>query len=387
MQLFSPIRKNNQNGTYERLLSFTLSVELTPGPVNSPVKSKNSYAENSVLSEGNWIKMSLVSTGIYRVQASELKKLDPGFSTADPHTIRVFGNGGGMIPEANATPRIDDLREISIQVVGEDDGVFDDNDYILFYGEGPDKWFFNRTDQLFHHQKNIYSDFSYYFVTYGNGMGKRVGVEHSVTQPATDFITTFNDFAFYEKDGINLIKSGRQWFDPEIFEMTTSRNYSFTFPDIDEATPVNILVSVAARSTSVPTSFSVYANGQADKLMSIGVSATTSYYLDPFAKRNSGNGSFLTSSPVVALNLIYNKVPDAIGYLDFIEINAKRHLNFSGNYLGFRSVSGAGHGKISEFSLYSPGKNPSVWCVTDPGNINQVETSVSGQQHCLPIAD
>ncbi len=380
-----PIRKNLQTGSFEKLVSFTLTMEFSPSSLSHDSKSKSIYAANSVLSGGNWIKMSLVSTGVYKILAADLKKLDPVFSTIDPHNIRIFGNGGGMLPESNAAPRVDDLQEISIQVVGEEDGVFNDGDYILFYGEGPDKWFYSSTDLVFHHQKNIYSDFSFYFLTYNNGPGKRIGAESSTSQAATNFITTFNDYAFYEKDGKNLIESGREWFDPEIFELTTSRVYSFTFPDIDAATPVQILANVAARSTTYNTSFSVFLNGQTEKLINIGIPATTSNYLEVFAKSNSGTGSFTPSSPVIDLNLVYNKIPDAIGYLDYLELNVKRHLKISSNQLGFRSISGAGNGKISEFTLNSPARSSTIWDVTHAGNINRIETSLNGDNFVFRV--
>ena len=380
-----PIRKNNQTGLYEKLVSFTLTIELAPSVVKHSPKAKSSYADNSVLAQGHWIKMSLVSTGVYKIQASDLRQMDPSIASIDPRNIRIFGNGGGMLPEANSADRIDDLREIAIQVVGEEDGVLNDGDYILFYGEAPDKWFFNTTDQQYHHQKNIYSDYSYYFLTYDNGPGKRIGLEQSTVQPATDAINTFNDYTFYEKESINLIKSGREWFDSDIFELTTSRDYSFSFPDIDLSSPVTVLANVAARSTSDPTSFSVYVNGQSEKLIDIGIAATTSYYLDPFAKRGIGTGSFLPSSAAITVSLTYNKVTDAIGYLDFIELNAKRQLKISGSQLSFRSVSGSGAGKISEFTLNSPGRPSTVWSVTDPGNINRVEPTVNGDNYVFRV--
>ncbi len=42
-----------------------------------------------------------------------------------------------MLPEFNQDPRFDALQENAIQVVGEDDGVWNDNDYALFYAQGP----------------------------------------------------------------------------------------------------------------------------------------------------------------------------------------------------------------------------------------------------------
>ena len=51
--------------------------------------------------------------------------------------------------------KVDDLVELSINVVGEDDGVFNNSDKILFFGESPHIWHYDQNS--FIHTKNIYS--------------------------------------------------------------------------------------------------------------------------------------------------------------------------------------------------------------------------------------
>ena len=59
----------------------------------------------------------------------------------DPRTIKVFGNGPGLLNQACALTRADDLVENAILVFGENDGVFDAGDYVLFYGKSQfDVW-------------------------------------------------------------------------------------------------------------------------------------------------------------------------------------------------------------------------------------------------------
>ena len=54
----------------------------------------------------------------------------------NPKNIRVYHNGGGVLPKINKSSYPDDLYEIPIFVLGEDDGVFNQNDYVLFYARG-----------------------------------------------------------------------------------------------------------------------------------------------------------------------------------------------------------------------------------------------------------
>ncbi len=54
-----------------------------------------------------------------------------------PDHIRIFGNGGGMLPEKNSDARRDDLQEIAIAIYDGNDGNFDEGDYILFMPKAP----------------------------------------------------------------------------------------------------------------------------------------------------------------------------------------------------------------------------------------------------------
>ena len=58
-------------------------------------------------------------------------------------------------------------------IVDGGDGYLNGADYILFYANGPDQWIKDSANQRFTHQKNIYTDKSYYFLTIG-GNGKRM---------------------------------------------------------------------------------------------------------------------------------------------------------------------------------------------------------------------
>ncbi|RMG23553.1 MAG: hypothetical protein D6730_14315, partial [Bacteroidetes bacterium] len=89
------------------------------------------YASESVLSTGNWYKIGLTETGIYKIDQAFLSQLGINTGSIDPRNIRLYGNGGGMLPQANAAFRHDDLVENAIEVVGEADGSFDPGDYIL----------------------------------------------------------------------------------------------------------------------------------------------------------------------------------------------------------------------------------------------------------------
>ncbi len=358
-----PIRLNPETGVPERLVSFTLNMEILENSTQAKPETIRTHAANSVLASGTWYKFSLLTTGIYKISYEDLKKANIDPSGINPANIRIYGNGGGMLPEANRGLRTDDLMENSIFVAGESDGRFDPGDYILFYGESPDTWTYNKSDNLFHHRKNLYSDKTCYFLNFDLGPGKRLGFEASTTSPASYHISKFNDFAFYEKDDINLIKSGREWYDQENFDLTTARNYSFSFADLDTSSFLNLKAVMAARSTSGSTAFSVTIKNK--NLFNVNIPATGVQYTDEYAIERSGTSDFKSPNPVIDIRVNYIKnTASATGYLNYLEINARRWLKMSGSQLPFRSVQGAGPGEISEFTLQGQGQAINVWDVS-----------------------
>ena len=81
------------------------------------------YTPNSILANGNWYKISVEKTGIYKIDIPFLASLGINTSGLASGSIRLYGNGGIMLAEANDVPRLDDLTENAIQVVDGGDGV------------------------------------------------------------------------------------------------------------------------------------------------------------------------------------------------------------------------------------------------------------------------
>ncbi|MCK9203722.1 MAG: type IX secretion system sortase PorU [Bacteroidales bacterium] len=379
-----PLRFNHETGMPERLTSFTwiLTLKKNTG-FQGQTKSSGAYAGHSVLASGNWYKFSIPSGGICQLTYDDLKNAGIDVASINPLNLRIYGNGGGMLPESNATDRIDDLMENAVYVSGETDGHFDPGDYILFYGQSPDSWTYTATDQLFHHTKNIYTDQICYFLNFDLGPGKRIATEPSSGSGPTKYIDRFNDFAYYEKEDLNFIKSGRDWWDNQVFELTLSRNYSFTFPNIDTGSEAALTVKVAARSTTGSSMFAASIDGQ--KLLSLYLEKTGSGYENDYAKENKGTARFTPTNQVLTVNLLYSKPSGAIGYLNYLEINATRLLTQSGSQMAFRSVSSVMPGGITEFSLNGNNQNIQIWDVTATGEPRQLVPVKNGNTYTFRV--
>ncbi|HHC78845.1 MAG TPA: hypothetical protein ENK46_03110, partial [Flavobacteriia bacterium] len=165
----------------------------------------SSTVKNSVLSQGTWYKFAIDTTGIFKIDRQFLQNLGINTNELDPKNIRIYGNGGQLLPMLNSSFRYDGLQENAILVSGEDDGSFDANDFVLFYGKGPHQWkTIPLQPNLSRHQTNIYSDKAFYFITVDNGLGKRIKNATEITAAATQQVTTYNDYEFFEEEKTNL---------------------------------------------------------------------------------------------------------------------------------------------------------------------------------------
>ena len=109
---------------------------------------------------------------------------------------------GVCYPSVTAKPDPNDLSENSIFVSGENDGVFDKDDYILFFAEGPDNVNYDVKRKIFSYQSNLYSEKNFYFVTVSPDNGKRVTTSENV-QGTFPVIRHFDDYVYHEADEYN----------------------------------------------------------------------------------------------------------------------------------------------------------------------------------------
>ncbi len=85
--------------------------------------AQRAYKPNSILATGNWYKISTTAPGIYKIDIPLLNNLGVNTSSLSSGSIRLFGNGGQMLAEANAGAWTDDLQENSIMIVDGGDGI------------------------------------------------------------------------------------------------------------------------------------------------------------------------------------------------------------------------------------------------------------------------
>jgi len=375
---FIPVRKNELTGLYEKLISF--EIELTYESDGDAWQKKSSnYAENSELASGNWYKVAVSNSGIYKISAQDLSAMGIDVNSINPKNIRVYGNGGGMLPENVNEFRYDDLQENSIYVAGEEDGVFDAGDYILFYGESPDEWKYSASDNKLHKYPHLYSNRNYYFITADAGLGKRIQNQPSSQLTPTLFCSKYNDAYHHELEKNNLISTGRMWYG-ETFDLTTTLIQGISVPNLDLSSPVHIDVDVAAKS-DIESTFDVYVNNT--NILNL-LCARSNYNNDnnqDYAKTKFDSATLMVNSTDLNIMIEYNKpMSSSLGFMNYFTINYIRNLSFEGGQMIFRDLRTASQECVAEYTLTKITSDVSIWNITDRINPEKVESTASLNQ-------
>jgi hypothetical protein len=66
------------------------------------VGSQRTYSPGSVLASNNWYKLSVNNPGVYKIDIPFLNSLGINSNYLSSASIRLYGNGGKMLLEANA---------------------------------------------------------------------------------------------------------------------------------------------------------------------------------------------------------------------------------------------------------------------------------------------
>ena len=360
-----PVRRSPQTGQPERLVSFDYTYSSNSRPAARSTVART-HADHSVLRTGDWYKMGVAESGIYKLDKTALRNMGINPQGVNPNNLHVYGNAMGILPQANAAPRPDDLAENNVLLVNSNnDNVFDDNEYFLFYSPGAHTW--EAQGGVFRHRNNIYADTTYYFVTVNSLAGRRVATAPALAAAGnTPSITTFTYRDFHEHDLVNLLRSGRNWVG-EGFANGRQQDFSFpNIPDLVSNSPVRVTTSVVA-SSFAPSAFQLTLNGGAFGSQPLDVRSTQDFTAIATVSTATYQVPLANPGTELRVGLTYNSSdPTASGYLDYLEINAQRQLRLSGAQLEFRSLANIAPQALNRFVVANAAAGVVVWDVTNP---------------------
>jgi len=326
------------------------------------------YAVNSVLASGKWIRMQVKENAIYKLTYDDIKK--QGIS--DPSKVKIYGYGGWILPEDFTKPYIDDLPEVAVYMDKGSDGIFSPGDYLLFYGRGPIQWTYNSASDVYEHVNNPYSMYGSYFMTESDTGPKEMettGLSDSSSEAT--LLTTFDDYAVYEKDTISILNSGRELFGENFIKNSGTQSFVFTIPGITSDPGKARLSFAAAPKAITPVNLSI--DGQS--ILNLSVNVPGDYYTKACLVDGWGNWNGDKTEKVSA-TVTYNSYNQAIAYLNLIALNMKRDLQFYPvAYTFFRSKESLSNQNPITYSIGNPTASCQVWDVTQNFDTRRMETT------------
>lgn len=343
---------------------------------SGPLLGQRTFKTTSVLASGNWYKISVPAAGVYRMDPAFLAAL--GINGSIPSAqIRLFAGGNGMLPESAGEARIDDLEEVAISVSDGGDGQLNGSDFVLFYAEGPHKWRKDSAARRFTHQKNLYSDKAYFFITVG-GNGKRISVQAN-PPAAVVSTTTFDERYFHEQDSVNFLSSGKEWWGEELSALSgrsLRRDFFLPLPDLAPG-PATLEMDVAARSVGAGSSFAVSLNNSLVAQVPVRSVTPGPYSLFAQQATQSVGVPLATSTATVSVNYSPGSV-NSQGWINWFRFFCRRNLILpAAQQLLFRDWQSVGNG-VAAFNLTVPDATAQVWEVTDPFQPVAMTTSLTG---------
>ncbi|PSG87339.1 type IX secretion system sortase PorU [Aurantibacter aestuarii] len=355
----SPIIK--EGNSYKKVISFSINYSSSSSLASS---FSTQAVTNSVLATGEWFKFIIDKSGVYKLDKNFLNGLGINTNSINPKNIKIYGNGGHMIPYINSDIHPIDPTENAIKVIGENDGVFNDGDYILFYAEGPRGF-----NQISNTHENIYNTETQYYITVSAGNGKRIQPFIQPAQSAQENLTVFRDYQYHETDEFNLAAVGRRWFGDK-FDIENTKVFQFNFPDLVSTDPIDVKV-IAASASGSPSSMKISVNGTQQSVLNFpGLAATNGLLVNEAIY----NGTIPASNDLVTVQLEHNKQgnPSSEAFIDYITVKATRTLRFNGTQFSFTPNYANPNSTTVNLTLDNTAQVQEVWEVSDLFNVKTI---------------
>lgn len=337
-------------------------------------RGQRTYIGSSVLSTGQWTRLSTTDPGVYRIDAAQLRAA--GFPQRVPsQQLRLFGFSGGELPEDNKSPVQDDLSEVSIEIFDGGDGSIDGNDYLLFFASGADEWVPDPATGMLRFRKNHYTRKTYFYLQLASISGKRIQSHPEQNNP-TRQVSAFYEPYRYELDSISFLKSGKEWFGEDFSNQPgrrSSREFNIPFTVVP-GQPVKVISDVAGRGFGQVNRLPVTLNGA--PLLEHQTLPLVGNLLEPAANPSRQEGQLTPNATALRLNYVFSgSGVNAEAWLNWFEVHATRRLSMQGTTrLIFRDTSKTTAGVVTAYLLADPAPDTRIWDITHPLDPRRVTT-------------
>lgn len=377
-----PLRKISAN-RIEIIEEFKLIIDWDAETASNLSNArKRSGKIESKLRSGDWHKISVNQTGIFKIDKSFLDKNGISVSGTDVSKIAIYGYGGKELPMLNSAGRPEDLAQIPSKSFGLSDGSFDAADYIVFYAEGPITWSLNNKQSTYRHNKHAYAEKINYLIGIGVETRKEPSTKPTISKSA-DKTTDEYDYLYVHHidqltDISKNVKTGKEWFGEE-FNFNTVQTFNIgAIEGLVMSDSVRAKSSVVARSVSSPSQFLVKSGGK--QILNQSCARAGSDYLDTYVHGSIDYATFLVNNNTLALEYEYSKPSSAsIGWLNYFEIHARAKITYSNKQLIVRDKESQGTSEsVVQYNIATNSSDLTVWSISNINGINNIPTQQSG---------
>lgn len=334
----------------------------------------------SPLNSGRWVRVAVLETGIYELDAAFFEQVGWSVTDLDPAHIHVHGLPGGMLPQANSIVRPLGMPENAILVTGSEDGRFGSEDRVLFYAQGPDDLGFDQQAAGYYYANNAYADTAYYYVTVRAQAGLRLTADDT-DYPDGRLLDHYDALQPYERDEAQILSpgSGRHWLG-EKFDLQLRHEFRF---DVSNAAPnaTGQLVVHTVTQAFDSTYFEIMA-GDA-QLRSYVPSVPKGTYEDKGAGKTDtlslSTSSLNANELLVEMDYFQHPIERGLSYLDYLFLQYDGRLQLGAVPLQFSTA--VQQDEPVTYSLAGLGAGSQVWNVTDPTRVQQISLRQEGATH------
>lgn len=337
---------------------------------------EHTYAPNSVLQSGHWVKIRVSEGGVCKMTYDELAA-----AGLKPENVRVYGFGGAMLTQNFQKRKIDDLPAVGFWMEKGSDGVFNSGDYILFYATANYGWSYNGT--RFVHTRNPYSEYGYYFLSDDAGEQKLLtSVAEAIDGTGANDISTYINYQVHEVDRINLIDpqngiagGGREFYG-EQFTPSSTQSFRFSSPNVVATSGMRCCVTVAASSLQ-PSTFVVQVGSQQQMITVRALNSSDHYTMAETGTCNVLLMPQQSNTQTVSIQF-KNEISSAPGYLNYIELSPECQLVMNGSYMPFRTSQNYQNATPLRYTLTGVNSSTQIWNVTNADNIYRMPVELNG---------
>jgi hypothetical protein len=268
-------------------------------------------------------------------------------------------------------------------VQGEQDGSFDQGDYILFYGTQLGGWNYSKSTKDFEYIHHTYDTMNLYWLTFNGTSGKRMQTLPTSVSGVSYTESFFNNRVHFEEDKQNLLASGADWYGHRFSGREGNATFNYTLDYTGNSQPAKLKIrfkSANGIKYFLPRNFrywfTVYLNSTKNStplLLNATMGATIGKV---FSREFSAQDYLESGNNSIAIEYRGDK-EGCSAHLDWIELYYPRNFQAENDYLTFYTNT---LGQVVKYTISNfANDDVQLFDISDPKNV-QILTTETGVQ-------